>query len=67
MEMKKIIKLIFRKWFTEEYMKGFTDAQKFYNVFNEQKTNECQCKTSMFTRVVDEDYNSICGNCGKKI
>jgi len=28
---------------------------------------KCQCKKAKFTRTVDDDFNPLCGGCGKAL
>ena len=37
------------------------------NVVGQIEQLKCECKQATFTRTVDEDFNPMCGKCGKKI
>ena len=42
-------------------------ALRIHDVVGRSEQLKCQCKKARFTRTVDEDFNPLCGRCGKAL
>ena len=38
-----------------------------HNVVGQSEQLKCECKQATFTRTVDEDFNPMCGKCGRTL
>lgn len=76
---EKILQMIDAYWKFDEAqqpMSSWQDKQDLLKALEEllhpavsgrSEQLKCQCKRAKFTRMVDADFNPLCGRCGKAL
>ena len=46
------------------WLEGQKQASRIHDI---SVNSKCKCKKAQFTRMVDDDFNPLCGKCGRAI
>jgi len=52
---------------TDSLIEELNEQLLLYNVVGQSEQLKCECKRPTFTRTVDEDFNAMCGKCGRTL